>query len=275
MPFLRSTLEVPAGICAILEHEMHSLGIPSLGIWAQVPHYVSTMPYPAAAVALLDGLREAVDVVVDGTGIRQQTVKQRQRIDDLIAGNDEHRSMLEQLERIPARSVPLVDEGDDRDFPITADLKQLASLGLDAFRAVEHHDRCVRGGKDSVGVLGEVSVSGRIEQVQDLLSIRELQHGRRDRDATLLLQFHPVRRGGPTITLGLDRTGTAGEDTAIEQKLLGKRRLARVGVRDDRKRSTATRLGLGIRHRDKATAQRAVPALSDKQRTTSSRLDIL
>ncbi|MGB1382034.1 MAG: proteasome assembly chaperone family protein [Ilumatobacteraceae bacterium] len=100
VPFLRSTLEVPAGICAILEHEMHSLGIPSLGIWAQVPHYVSTMPYPAAAVALLDGLREAVDVVVDGTGIRQQTVKQRQRIDDLIAGNDEHRSMLEQLERI-------------------------------------------------------------------------------------------------------------------------------------------------------------------------------
>ena len=90
VPFLRSTLEVPAGICAILEHEMHSLGIPSLGIWAQVPHYVSTMPYPAAAV----------DVVVDGTGIRQQTVKQRQRIDDLIAGNDEHRSMLEQLERI-------------------------------------------------------------------------------------------------------------------------------------------------------------------------------
>ena len=42
----------------------------------------------------------SVDVVVDGTGIRQQTVKQRQRIDDLIAGNDEHRSMLEQLERI-------------------------------------------------------------------------------------------------------------------------------------------------------------------------------
>ena len=37
---------------------LHGRGIPALGLWAQVPHYVATMSYPAASVALLDGLAE-------------------------------------------------------------------------------------------------------------------------------------------------------------------------------------------------------------------------
>ena len=37
-------------------------GIPALGIWAQVPHYVATMSYPAASVALLEGLATATGI---------------------------------------------------------------------------------------------------------------------------------------------------------------------------------------------------------------------
>ena len=33
---------------AALEHAMHARGIPSLGIWAQVPHYITSMSYPAS-----------------------------------------------------------------------------------------------------------------------------------------------------------------------------------------------------------------------------------
>ena len=29
--------------------------MPAIGLWAQVPHYVSAMPYPAATLALLEG----------------------------------------------------------------------------------------------------------------------------------------------------------------------------------------------------------------------------
>ncbi|MFP5488932.1 MAG: PAC2 family protein, partial [Acidimicrobiia bacterium] len=46
--FLRSSIDVPAGVAAVLEHELHARGIPTLGIWAQVPHYISSMSYPAA-----------------------------------------------------------------------------------------------------------------------------------------------------------------------------------------------------------------------------------
>jgi len=58
VPFIKNSVDVPAGMGAVLEHALTEAGIPSLGIWVQVPHYVSAMSYPAASVALLEGLRE-------------------------------------------------------------------------------------------------------------------------------------------------------------------------------------------------------------------------
>jgi hypothetical protein len=100
VPFLRSSIDVPAGVSAALEHGLHDRGIQSLGIWAQVPHYVSAMTYPAASAALLDGLREATGVVVDAASLRSEVMIQAHRIDQLIASNDEHRAMVEQLEQV-------------------------------------------------------------------------------------------------------------------------------------------------------------------------------
>ncbi len=74
--------------------------MPALGLWAQVPHYVSAMSYPAATLALLTGLHDVAGLVINAAGIRQETIIQRQRLDQLIAGNDEHRSMVNQLEEL-------------------------------------------------------------------------------------------------------------------------------------------------------------------------------
>ena len=109
VPFLRSSIDVPAGVAAALEREMHERGIPSLGVWAQVPHYISAMPYPAASVALLDGLREATDVVIDGAALRSEVLVQGRRLDGMISGNDEHAKMIEQLEQIYDASDDVVD----------------------------------------------------------------------------------------------------------------------------------------------------------------------
>lgn len=100
VPFLRSSIDVPAGVAASLEREMHERGIPSLGIWAQVPHYIAQMAYPSASVALLDGLREATGLVFDATELRSEVIAQSRRIDKLISGNDEHEGMLRQLEQL-------------------------------------------------------------------------------------------------------------------------------------------------------------------------------
>jgi hypothetical protein len=98
--YLKNSVDVPAGMGAVLEHAFTDKGVPALGIWAQVPHYVSAMSYPAATLALLTGLHDVAGLVVDAASIRQETIIQRQRLDQLVAGNDEHGAMVAQLEEL-------------------------------------------------------------------------------------------------------------------------------------------------------------------------------
>ena len=53
---VRATVDVPAGVQAAIERRAHEVGFAAVGLWAQVPHYLAAMPYPAASVALLEGL---------------------------------------------------------------------------------------------------------------------------------------------------------------------------------------------------------------------------
>ena len=91
---------MPAGIQAALEHRFTDLGVPAVGLWAQVPHYVSGFPYPAASVALLDGPRRGEPA----SGSRrvscgEAAANHRQQLDELVAGNAEHIEMVRQLEQ--------------------------------------------------------------------------------------------------------------------------------------------------------------------------------
>ena len=96
---LRNSVDVPAGMGAVLEHSMHDRSIPALGIWAQVPHYLGTMSYSGATVALLEGLGRVAGLSIDATAARTEAVIQRQRVDQLVANNDEHQEMVRQMER--------------------------------------------------------------------------------------------------------------------------------------------------------------------------------
>lgn len=98
--FARSSVDVPAGMAAALEHALHARKIPAIGIWAQVPHYVAAMPYPASSVALLDGLAEVSDIRLAADDLRSQVDAQRKRIDETIGDSPERASMLNQLEEI-------------------------------------------------------------------------------------------------------------------------------------------------------------------------------
>ncbi|MEY2445710.1 MAG: hypothetical protein QOE00_2290 [Ilumatobacteraceae bacterium] len=98
--YLKNSIDVPAGMGAVLEHAFVDKGVPALGIWAQVPHYVSAMSYPAATLALLEGLHDVAGIQVDTSAIRKETIIQRERLDQLVSGNDEHRSMVDQLEAL-------------------------------------------------------------------------------------------------------------------------------------------------------------------------------
>lgn len=98
VPYQRSTLDVPAGMSAVLEHALTEAGIASLGLWVQVPHYVSAMPYPAASAALVDALRDTTGIDVDTSTVQVEATTQSARIEELVQGNDEHVAMVRQLE---------------------------------------------------------------------------------------------------------------------------------------------------------------------------------
>ena len=91
-------IEVPAGISAALELGFAEVDMDIITLWARVPHYVASMPYPQAAAALIDGLARIAGLTLDASHLRASADEARQRVDDLVTNNPDHSSMVEQLE---------------------------------------------------------------------------------------------------------------------------------------------------------------------------------
>lgn len=116
---LRGSLDVPAGAQAVVEYLAGERSMPAIGLWAQVPHYVSgePTPYPAAAQALLEhaGRITGLDLPVGDLGT--EAARTRNRIDTAMAANDEHVQMLRMLEE---RHDQFLAEHPDGDLPADA-----------------------------------------------------------------------------------------------------------------------------------------------------------
>ena len=152
---------------------------------------------------------------------------ERRGIERQLAGD-----LVQQGERVLRLAVHLVDEGDDRDVAQAADLEQLQGLRLDALGRVQHHDRGVGGGQRAVGVLREVLVAGRVQQIEHQAGVVEGHHAGRDRDAALALDLHPVRAGAALFAARPHRAGRA-DRPAGQQQVLGQGGLAGVRMADD------------------------------------------
>jgi predicted ATP-grasp superfamily ATP-dependent carboligase len=94
----KNSLDVPAGIEPVIEHSLHQVGIASLCIWAQVPHYVASMAYPAATAALLEAVAVETGLSIDAVRFHRESGVQRERLDQLVSNNPEHMDMLNKLE---------------------------------------------------------------------------------------------------------------------------------------------------------------------------------
>ncbi len=95
---VRGTLDVPSGIWGVLELAFGDAGIPVVGLWARVPHYVAGMAFPAASAALVDGLAEVANLTLDTAALHAEADAAIRQVDDLIARSDEHTAMVRKLE---------------------------------------------------------------------------------------------------------------------------------------------------------------------------------
>jgi hypothetical protein len=118
--FLRGTIDVPAGVEAVIEQSFSEAGLPAVGIWAQVPHYAATMPYPAAAARLVEALNQLAGTDFDLADLPDDIAATRVRIDQLLDGNPDHLAMIRQLEE----QVDAATESRIADLPSADDLAE-------------------------------------------------------------------------------------------------------------------------------------------------------
>lgn len=95
---LGATLDVPAGIGNAIEERCAEVGLPAIGLWAQIPHYAAAMPYPGGAAALIEKLNEIAQLSFPMGSVAEDAAATVARLDELVADSSEHLTLLRQLE---------------------------------------------------------------------------------------------------------------------------------------------------------------------------------
>jgi proteasome assembly chaperone (PAC2) family protein len=103
-------LRVPAAALSVLEVEMAAAGIPAIGLFAQVPHYINAS-YPAASIALLTALGKFLDVDVPMGALATRALERRNQLDAAAAADADTKAHVERLELLADQSR--LPEGDE------------------------------------------------------------------------------------------------------------------------------------------------------------------
>jgi hypothetical protein len=91
------TLRVPSAAISVIDYELSRAGVPSVGYFAQIPHYVSGS-YPAAAVELLRAVCHHLDVEVTSDALAGEAKLLTKRLDAAAAADETTRTYVERLE---------------------------------------------------------------------------------------------------------------------------------------------------------------------------------
>jgi predicted ATP-grasp superfamily ATP-dependent carboligase len=94
-----SRYEGPTGIVGILLDACRRAEIPSISLWAAVPHYVSLAPSPRAALALCRRLGELVGTDIDVAELEQAAEEYSEQVTEAVASDAETAAYVEELER--------------------------------------------------------------------------------------------------------------------------------------------------------------------------------
>lgn len=94
----RSEYEGPTGIMTMLAIDAESIGIPTVSIWASVPHYVHSAPVPKATVALLDKLAEVIDYAPPLGDLPQQVREWESGVSEFASQDEDMRAYIDMLE---------------------------------------------------------------------------------------------------------------------------------------------------------------------------------
>src|SRR5579884_178840 len=104
-----SRYEGPTGIVGVLLDAARRAEIPSLSLWAAVPHYVSLAPSPRAALALVNRFAELLEMDVDTTDLETAADEYSEQVSEAVSADADTAAYVEELER----RVDLLSAEDD------------------------------------------------------------------------------------------------------------------------------------------------------------------
>jgi hypothetical protein len=117
-------LRVPSAALSVLELAMGSAGMPALGFFAQVPHYVNAT-YPSASIALLTAVGQYLGVELPVGPLAGRALERRSMLDAAAASDDDTRAHVERLELLADEArLPAGDE-------LIADIERFLREGSD------------------------------------------------------------------------------------------------------------------------------------------------
>lgn len=90
--------EGPTGIVGVVQDAVATAGIPSISLWAAVPHYVGQPPSPKGTLALLRRVEELLDLAVPLGDLVEDSRAWERGVDELAAEDSEIAEYVQQLE---------------------------------------------------------------------------------------------------------------------------------------------------------------------------------
>src|SRR5919199_466549 len=95
----QSRYEGPTGIVGVLHDACRASAIPSVSLWAAVPHYVSLAPSPRAALALCERLAGLLGGEIDTAELEEAAESYARQVSEAVAADEETPAYVEELEQ--------------------------------------------------------------------------------------------------------------------------------------------------------------------------------
>ena len=95
----RSRYEGPTGIVGVLHDACSNASVPSVSLWAAVPHYVSLAPSPRAALALCQRLGDILGTPIDTAELDEAAERYSEQVTDAVASDEETAAYVAELEQ--------------------------------------------------------------------------------------------------------------------------------------------------------------------------------
>jgi len=99
VPAEKSLYEGPVGILSILSAEFEKREIPTMSLWAAVPHYVHNGPVPKSTLALINSLQELLGIQFDQGELPTEAFKWERAVDELAEADEDLAEYVSSLEK--------------------------------------------------------------------------------------------------------------------------------------------------------------------------------